>query len=212
MGILKGGLLGPVVNKTGNSFSRMHRNINVVSVLPRPSNEPPSDAQKESRGRFGTLSAFLNSIDHLIRTGFKHYSKGKDPVNVALSYNYDHAFIVSESEITLNYPKLMYSRGYISEPESPGLLALSNQIEFNWLPQRQSNYCKFTDMATFMVYNPAKEQFAIRIAASERYAQGFILDISHHWAGDIVHCYMSFSSKDGKLQGNSMYVGELTCI
>lgn len=211
MGILKGGILGPMVNKVGNASGRMHRDTNVISTLPRPSNEPPSAAQKEKREKLGLLSSFLSAIDHLIKTGFKHFSKGKDPINVALSYNYDHAFISDESGLRLNYPKIMYSRGYILEPESPGLMALSDQIEFNWLPQRQSKYCQFTDVATFMIYNPAKENFTKRIAITDRYAQGYLFDVKG-WTGDTVHCYMSFASKDGKLQGNSMYVGEVVCI
>src|SRR5690606_907647 len=140
-------------------------------------NEPPSAAQKEKREKLGLLSSFLSAIDHLIKTGFKHFSKGKDPINVALSYNYDHAFISDESGLRLNYPKIMYSRGYILEPESPGLMALSDQIEFNWLPQRQSKYCQFTDVATFMIYNPAKENFTKRIAITDRYAQGYLFDV-----------------------------------
>lgn len=211
MGILKSGIFGPIVNKVGNSAGRMHRDANVISRLPHPSNEPPSAAQKEKRERFGKLSNFLSAIDNLIRTGFKHYSKGKDPLNFALSYNYDHAFISNEAGLRLNYPKIKYSRGYIVEPESPGLLALPDQIEFNWLPQRQSKYCKFTDLATFVIYNPAKEKFVKQIAVTDRYAQGYLLDVQE-WAGDTVYCYMSFASKDGKLQGNSMYVGEVVCI
>jgi hypothetical protein len=212
MGILKGGILGPIVNKVGNASGRMHRDTNVISTLPRPSNEPPSTAQKEKREKFGLLSSFLSQIDDLIKTGFKQYSKGKDPVNVAYSYNYNHAFIVNEAGIHLNYPAIKYSRGYIVEPESPTLLPLTDQVEFNWLPQRQSNYCQYTDLATFLVYNPAKEIAIRQVAATDRYEQGHLLTIPKNWADDTVHCYMNFSTKDGKLQGNSIYVGELACI
>lgn len=211
MGILKAGIFGPVVNKTGNASGRMHRDINVISVLPRPSNKPPSASQLENRERFGILSNFLSYIDDLIKTGFKQYAKGIDAINAAVSFNYDHAFISDETGIKLNYPKIMYSRGYILGPESPGLLALPNQIEVNWLPQRQSNYCQFTDLATFLVYNPVKDNFIKRLAVTDRYAQGYVIDIEG-WIGDTVHCYMSFASKDGKKQGNSIYLGEVTII
>ena len=212
MGILKSGILGPMQNKTGSAIGRMHRNINVITGPYRKTNKPATAAQLDVQAKLGMLSSFLNAIDDLIKPGFKQYAKGEDPVNVASSFNYQHAFIKDEAGLRLNYAKLVYSRGYILGPESSGLLALPNKIEFNWLPQRQSKYCQYTDMATVMVYNPVKERFIKLKGVAERYAQGCLFDIPPHFAGDTVHCYISFASKDGKLQGNSTYLGELLCI
>lgn len=212
MGILKSGINGPVRNKVGPNITRIHRKLNVVTGPYRKSNKPPTASQLEAQTKLGLLSCFFSYIDDLIKIGFKHYSKGKDPVNVATSYNYDHAFLTEGTELTLNYPELVYSRGYILPAESPGLRALPAQIEFNWLPQRQSAYCQHTDLATFLIYNPAKDRVYRKVAATDRYAQGYLFDISKAFAGDTVHCYMNFASKDGKLQGNSVYVGEVVCI
>ncbi|WEK18972.1 MAG: DUF6266 family protein [Candidatus Pedobacter colombiensis] len=212
MGILKSGINGPVRNKTGSSVARMHRNINVVTGAYRKSNKPPTALQLEAQAKFSLLSSFLGSIDDLVKTGFKQYSKGKDPINVASSYNFNHAFLVDGTDFTLNYPELVYSRGYIVPAESPGVLTLPAQIGFNWLPQRQSTYCRYTDLATFLIYNPAKKMAFRRALVTDRYAQGHLLDVPPNFAGDTVHCYMSFASKDGKLQGNSIYVGELICV
>lgn len=212
MGILQSGIHGPVRNKIGPSITRVHRNTNVVTAAYRQSNKAPTPLQLEMQEKLGLLSGFLSNIDDLIRPGFKQYSKGKDPVNVATSYNYGHAFLTGDTGLTLNYPELVYSRGYIVPPESPGLLALPAKIEFNWLPQRQSTYCQHADLATFLIYNPAKEMAIRKIAITDRYEQGYQLDIPPGFAGDTVHCYMNFESKDGKLQGGSVYVGALNCI
>ncbi len=212
MGILKSGILGPVRIKVGPSVNRVHKNINVVTAAYRKSNKAPTALQLDVQAKLGLLSGFFSQIDDLIRIGFKQYAKGKDPVNVACSYNYDHAFLTDGAVLMLNYPKLVYSRGYIVPAESPGLLALPAQIEFNWLPQRQSAYCQHTDLATFLIYHPERQMAVRKVAITDRYAQGYVLDISPAFAGDTVHCYMSFASKDGKLQGNSVYVGALTCI
>ena len=212
MGILKSGILGPVRNKIGPSITRVHRNTNVVTAAYRKSNKAPTASQLDVQTKLGLLSGFFSHIDDLIKIGFKYYAKGKDPLNVASSFNYDHAFLSDGEKLKLNYPELVYSRGYIVPAESPGLLALPAQIEFNWLPQRQSAYCQYSDLATFLVYNPAKEKSIRRVAITDRYAQGYVFDLPTVFAGDIVHCYMNFASKDGKLQGNSVYVGGLTCI
>ncbi|SDL34443.1 hypothetical protein SAMN04487898_117125 [Pedobacter sp. ok626] len=212
MGILKSGIIGPVRNKTGPLVGRMHRSTNVVTAAYRASTKPPTTSQLGAQDKFSLLSSFLSNIDDLIKIGFKQFSKGKDPMNVASAYNYDHAFLATETGFTLNYPQLVYSRGYILPAESPAILPLPKQIEFNWLPQRQSMYCQYTDMATFLVYNPEKGYAISKPLATDRYAQGYLLDLPKEFAGDTVHCYMSFASKDGKLQGNSTYLGQLTCV
>lgn len=212
MGILRSGILGPIVNKTGSTVGRMHRNINVITSLYRENDKPATSAQLKVQQKLGLLSSFLSAIDYLIKPGFKQYSKGKDPLNVAYSYNYDHAFVEDQAGLRLNYPKILYSRGYIVGPESPGLSVLPNQIVFNWLPQRQSRYCQYTDIATVVVYNPDKQTFITAASVADRYAQGYVLDLLTDFVGDTIHCYISFASEDGKLQGNSIYVGELICI
>ncbi|SMC70316.1 DUF6266 family protein [Pedobacter nyackensis] len=211
MGILKSGIHGPVRNKTGALITRMHKGMNIVTGGYRKSNKAPTTSQLDAQAKLGLLSGFLSHIDELIKIGFKQYAKGKDPVNVASAYNYNHAFLTDGTELTLNYPELVYSRGYILAPESPAVLALPAQIEFNWLPQRQSTYCQYTDLATFLIYNPAKNRAYKRALITDRYAQGYLFDLPSSFAGDTVHCYMNFASKDGKLQGNSTYIGELIC-
>lgn len=212
MGILKSGIFGPMTNKTGPATGRMYRGTNVITSAYRKSNKPPTSSQIDNQAKFGTLNSFLSNIENLIRIGFKQFAKRKDPLNVAYSYNYDHAFLSTDTEFDLNYPELVYSRGYILPPESPAVFALPAQIEFNWLPQCQSKYCQFADLATFMVYNPTKEHAFKKIGVTDRYEQGYLLDLPKHYLGDSVHCYMSFASKDGKMQGNSMYIGEVLCI
>jgi hypothetical protein len=36
------------------------------------------------------------------------------------------------------------------------------------------------------------------------------MEIPADHLGDTVHCYISFASANGKLQGDSLYVGEIT--
>jgi hypothetical protein len=212
MGILKSGILGPMTNKTGPVSGRMYRGVNVLSAAHRKSNKPTTALQIDAQAKFGLLNSFLSDIENLVRIGFKQFAKGKDPLNVAYSYNYGYAFLSTATALELNYPELVYSRGYILPPESPAILALPAQIEFNWLPQRQSNHCQFTDLATVMVYNPTKKHAFKKIGITDRYEQGYLMDLPLDYAGDIVHCYMSFASKDGKMQGNSMYLGQVLCV
>jgi len=208
MGILKSGILGPFRNKTGSVVGRMHRGKNVITGLPKISDKPVTEKQLESQLKLGLLNSFLEDIDVLVDIGFKAYIKNNSAVNAAFKYNYGHVFREEGESFVIDYPKIVYSRGHIDTPESPQVDPAAGSITFSWLPQKQSTYCQFTDMASFLVYNPAKETSIILLNATNRYAQGHILEMPEGFIGDTVHCYMNFNSADGKKKGNSMYVAE----
>ena len=211
MGILKSGILGPVINKTGPTSGRMHRGQNVISGARKKSKGKKNitSLQLETRVKFALLIDFLSFTKDLTENGFKHFARSKDPANVAYSYNFPHAFLGDKSDFSLNYPELVYSRGYILPPESPAVQIIERSIEFTWLPQRQSIYCQLTDIATFLVYDPIAKRALKNIAVTNRDSQHYRINLPTVCQGHPLHCYMSFQSKDGKLQGNSMYIAEI---
>lgn len=211
MGILKSGILGPIINKTGPTSGRIRRGQNVISGArkKRRGKKKNTPLQLEAQAKFALLSDFLSLIKDLTEHGFKHFARGKDPVNVAYSYNFPHAFLNNSSDFSLNYPELVYSRGYILPPESPAVQIIDRSIEFTWLPQRQSIYCQLTDIATFLVYDPIAKRALKNIAVTDRDSQHYRINLPTVCLGHPLHCYMSFQSKDGKLQGNSMYIAEI---
>jgi len=212
MGILQSGPLGPFRKKTGPLIGRKHRGLNVITSLHHTSKKKPTVKQTEAQYKFGLLNNFLKIIKTVVNPGFAFYAKGQSAVNAAFSYNFDHAFALDEAtgEYQINYPKMVYSRGRVVTPEAPEVSASAGQLRFSWQAQNQSAYCQYTDMASFLVYNPARKKRISFTRAVSRYALGFTLEMPSEYTGEVVHCYMSFSSADGKLQGNSVYVAELT--
>jgi len=212
MGIQKSGIIGPFRNKVGPAVGRRHRGQDLIVPLPRLSTKPATGKQLEKRHLFGLLNTFLSMIDSLVNPGFKAYVKNNSPVNAAFSYNYDHAFVKEGDAYRLNYPKLVYSRGHIVTPEGAQVVSAGGKITFSWEQQNQSAYCQYTDLASFMVYNPAKDDFLVLRGKANRRAQSFEMEMPVEHSGDTVHCYMSFASADGKLQGDSWYVAEIVVV
>ena len=212
MGIQKSGIIGPFRNKVGPAIGRRHMGQNLLTALPHKSNKPATAKQLEAQHLFGLLNSFLSAIDRLVNIGFKAYVKNNSPVNAAFSYNYEKAFVKLDGEDQLNYPKLVYSRGHIVTPEGAQVISETGKITFSWLPQNQSAYCQFTDRASFLVYNPAKEKAMILQAPVDRYAQSFVMEMPANYVGDAVHCYMSFASVSGKMQGDSLYIAEVMVV
>ncbi|WP_316837083.1 DUF6266 family protein [Pedobacter nutrimenti] len=211
MGILESGLLGPFRNKVGAVIGRRHRGQNVMTGLYEKRRKSNSKKLLEAQEKFALLNVFLSNIDKLVTIGFKQLAKKQSPVNAAFSYNYPHAFVQTDEGILLNYPQICYSKGPVSTPESPAAAANDLEITVTCLAQPQSTYCLYTDLATFLAYCPAKEKAAKFIGVTERHTLNYTMKMPSDFAGELVHCYMSFSSADGKLTGDSIYIGEAQC-
>lgn len=210
MGILENGILGGFRKKTGTVIGRKHRGQDIMTGLyRRKKRRKTSSKQRSSRDKFGTLSAFLYDINELVKKGFKKLAKTRNPVNVAFAYNFDHAFIEEGDEITLNYPKIVYSKGHIEGPESISMVSESGFLILNWLPQPQSKYCQFTDRANILVYNPVKGKSLFFGSICARAELSYTME-TKLWIGEEVYCYIHFASEDDKIQGNSMCVGKIT--
>jgi hypothetical protein len=209
MGILHSGLFGGFSKKTGPIVGRRRKGQNVITALHHPSNKAATAAQLDSRQKFSLLNIFLGRISPLLDTGFKKYAKAKGAMAAAFSYNYDHAFVIEGDQYAINYPMMVYSRGPISGPLGAAVQIADGGITFSWLPQSQSVYCQFTDRATFLAYVPSIGVAFAAIDATDRYAQTYLREFPPGIEGQEVHAYMSFASADGKLTGNSVYIGKV---
>ncbi len=221
MGILRSGIFGGFRKKTGPIIGRRGRGMNIITGLHHPSTTEPTKKQGDAKEKFTLLTSFLNIIPDLVNMGFKHYAKNKRPLNLAYSYNYENAFVVEGDHFLINYPKIMYSRGHIETPDGAGVVLESSlvvsegssivsetrSIRFSWSPQNQSVYCQYTDLGTFLVFNPAKDKAVVEVNAIARYSLEYSVELPLDFEGDTVHCYMSFASANGKFRGDSVYVG-----
>lgn len=211
MGILSSGLLGPIRNKVGSSVSRLHRNKNVVTGIYRKRKTAPTDKQLVTQTKFGLLNSFLSKIKYLVEPGFRKYAKHKNEINAAYEYNFPHAFIQENDSFSLNFAELKYSRGRIATPDEPEVTIVNDQFNFSWSTQQQHASCQFTDLASFLLYNSDKNENIRLIGVVDRYAGSYSVTIPKRHHGHILHCYMSFASADGKLAGDSTYIGAFIC-
>ncbi|MFA4868289.1 MAG: DUF6266 family protein [Pedobacter sp.] len=207
MGVIKSGIIGPIRKKVGPSVNRVHRKTNVVTATYRTSNKPPTAKQLNEQAKFSLLNSFLSNIEELVKPGFKKYANSKTEINAAYKFNFPHAFLVTEDQISLNLPEIMYSRGRIATPDDTELILTNNLIQFNWAQQSQNPSCQFSDRASFLLYNQEKEQSLQFIDVADRYDREYNVKIPIDFKGDTLHCYMSFASADGKLAGDSVYIG-----
>lgn len=103
----------------------------------------------------------------------------------------------------------MYSVGKLAIPNRPKVKLIDeNLLLFNWLPETQGQFNRHTDQATFVAYNEVKKIIMIvSIPQVTRSSLLYHLVLPQGFSNDPLHCYMSFTSADGKTVSDSVYVG-----
>lgn len=183
----------------------------LVLPLYHKTTKPATEAQLLQRKKFRILRSFLNTLRMLVNPGFKAYVKKNSPANAALSYNFDHAFVMNGDEPEINYPKIVFSRGQITTPNGLQVSSAPEFVTFTWLNEPQSRYCQYTDRASFVIYHPEERTFWIRLDEVDRKTLNFEMKVPADLQGETVHCWMVFASADGKIRGDSKYAGEVVC-
>lgn len=214
MGIQVWGAFGGFQRKTGALVGHWTNGQNVITAVPHPSQKPPSTAQLNQRAKFRLLVLFMSWISPIIRTGFQNAHEEKQSAfNAAFRVNYKNAITGVAPNFTIDYPEFAYSKGRLSGAYGVVVEAsVVAQLEFNWLATLGTGIGGPTDMATIVVYNPAKDMFTSLVGAAARSALTYTLILPADFSGDMVHCYISFVSANGKLTSDSFYVAGLTVL
>ncbi|RZK79208.1 MAG: hypothetical protein EOO92_09785 [Pedobacter sp.] len=207
MGIIKSGILGEIQNQTGPVVARMHKGQNVItSRYKTKKTGEVSEKQQATRTRFSLLNEYLIAIQDLVDPGFKKFVKHNSPVNAAYSFNYDRAFTGEGEDLGLDRTKIMYSRGNVEVPESPQLVSEDGNFILSWSDVQQSQFCRNSDRLSFLIYVVEENSTSIFQNVCQRSELRYAVD-AKEFAGKHFEVFASFASADGKLQGNSCYVG-----
>ncbi|MBB5438825.1 hypothetical protein HDC92_002506 [Pedobacter sp. AK017] len=209
MGFLTGGIDYDMIGRVGNHVGRKRKGRNVLAMRPSKSNKPPTQAQLDQRLKFGLMTSFISRIASVVDVGFAAYDAKMTARNAAVGYNMEHAITGVSPNYSINYEKLLYSKGKLEMPEYPEIATVAAaRLDYSWPALTGITYAKGTDKATFLVYNEVKDKFVVLRGGALRSALSYNLLLPGNFSGDSVQCYISFVSADGKLVSKNYYVGE----
>ena len=212
MGKLSRGFLGGFQGQLGTAYGCFWRLMDLIKAMPRKVKRAPTEAQVPARLKMKLMTSFLARIKTFINVGFKHATApGQAAMNVAVAYNLNNAITGTAPDYTIDFPKLLLSKGNLP---LPGVITATAEaaakVKFVWA----ESYAGIAegsadDKASFIVYNETRSQFILITDAATRSALQYSLQLPPPFVGDTVHCYISFVGADGKEVSNSKYVSEL---
>ncbi|TCC98702.1 hypothetical protein FBD94_01995 [Pedobacter hiemivivus] len=212
MARIKKGILGGFSGKVGTVVGASWKTVDYMRGLPRPSNKPSTMKQLAQRNKMALLRGFLLGLRDVIELRFQNISK-YTPMNDALSYNMLNTIEGIHPEQSVNFKQLIFSKGDLLGTWSPKVVSIkSNSVDFSWKNGNFTPLCAADDQVTLVVYNPVKKVFCILENAGLREDKASRLLLPEDFAGDTLHCYISFYSENRKLASTNEYLGEITAV
>lgn len=217
MALFNNGILGRFSGLVGSVVGTKWRTLSVMKSRPKKITKPATQGQLDQRDIFSTMNNFLAHQHQAISMGFKPGKAEHTAMNIAVGHNLTHAVTGVSPHLSIDYPKVRFSKGNLLPAYNPTLTADEGRIlNLKWTTHpnafdpfdEEEPEERETDTLVVVLYNPLTNgHFYLRMG--NRGMGTFNIEIKGN-EGDINHVWMFFISKTDKAVSSSQYLG--TCI
>jgi hypothetical protein len=214
MGKLLKGINGPVSGKVGTVVGYLWHDMPVVRARPEKRKKPFTDKELNQQARFALMNQFLIPIKNLLNISFAHLAYRMNGFNKGFSYNVKAAIQGVRPDLSIDYSRVLLSRGDMTKPESVAVTATSpTNLQFTWMNNSGTGKALTTDQMFVAVFIPGKNYWFYKMNASTRKDENYVLDIttltkdiSVFYEGRL-HCFMGLLAEDRRDASDSLYTG-----
>jgi hypothetical protein len=204
----KNGINGPMSGKVGSVIASSWKGIAYIKSISEVSSRPGTQAQLDARRIFAIVSSWLRPLKLLINIGFQGFAQGKTPMNDAISFTLKEAVGGTGANKEIDFARAVFSKGELLTSWIEEMVALENAVlQAVWKDALASAFCRDSDQAYFVVYNPLKEKFVTFENAALRADGEVILQLPADFSGDAVHCYQFYVDDKGDAVSTTQYLG-----
>lgn len=213
MARFKNGINGGFSGKIGSLVGIESNGKQYGRSLPTKSKKPATQAQELQRQKFRLIRAWLMPLLELINIGYRLVTGAKTPMNAAISYHLKEAVAEQKGGLVVDFSKVVLSRGELIVSWVLEVLCLADRLlHIKWTSGFENAFCKATDRASFVVYNPSKDQFATFEAAALRSDGEVSLQLPQGFENDMVHTWMHYVDEPGDRVSTSVYLGKMVVV
>ncbi|SDJ05030.1 hypothetical protein SAMN04487898_101176 [Pedobacter sp. ok626] len=215
MAKIRNGIFGPIQGKLGNLVGATWKNIPYLRVLPNKTEngKTGTPAQIACREKFKFVTEWLVPFHPYVTVGFKNHANEKTEINAAFSINYKLATVGVYPDLSIDYRKVVLSKGYL-----PGFFnakaqfsANAKELELTW-EQNYNDDSSLDDLLILTVYNRELKIVDGFIGGVRRADLKCSLKLNPKLIGRSLDVYVSLISLNGKKVANSEYLGRVAAI
>lgn len=192
MGQINQGILGGFSGRVGTVVGSNWKSVHYMRALAVSVSNPRTDKQQHQRTKFGMTVAFLKAINPYVRVGYKSYTQRQSSFNAAMSYIIRNAVKGSGLELSIDYSKVLVSRGSLMPVFNAKSIVEDNKVIFSWTDNSGMGDAAKTDLAMPLAYNKDKGEAVYLTAADTRAQATTELALPQSWAGDAFAIYLGF--------------------
>ncbi len=214
MGKLLKGANGPFSGKVGTVVGYMWGDLAVIRARPKTRKKSFSDKELNQQARFALMNQFLIPAKNLLNISFAHLAYRMNGFNKAFSYNVKAAIAGQSPDLSIDYPRVLLSRGDLTNVEAMAVTSPSpTTLQFTWRDNSGTGKALKTDQLFVAVFIPGKNYWFYKLNVAMRQTGNYSLDITSLtedisvFYGKPLHSYVGFIAGDGKDASDSMYTG-----
>lgn len=207
MGVYKRGINGAFSGKTGSVIGSKWRNVDYMKGRAKPSQKPASEAQILQRKKMGMMSAFLRPMAHLFEWSYSGLdTRFKTAYNIVLGYHLKWAFTYEGGDCSIDYSKVVLSRG--SLPQTPDAVAETlsgGGLLIRWPAVIRNSFVSPEDAVNLILYNSSSRQLLISCGTYFREDGEARFFREEGMESGVWHVYLFYTSPQGE-NSSSQYL------
>lgn len=206
MGIFKNGLFGGISGRVGNIVGASWKGVEYVRSLPVNRVDPKTKKQIKQRNKMSVTMEFMKTVTPYVRVGFQMYvTDSLTAFNAAMSFNMKNAISTDADNVSLDYSKVMVSRGPLFITPNIKAERATGKIIITW-DKTLSEDAKRSDQLMVVAYNSFKQQSVYDLNAGKRSLSSTSIEIPLDWIKDKIEVYLAFKDAEGGIVSDSVYV------
>lgn len=208
MAIVSIGPNGVPNGKTGNLVFYMLKGQLVSRTIGKPGK--PSKAQLANRQAMAVTMQLLRPMCNFINCSFEQEAQGttKNPHNLAVSYNKKQALQGEYPNLSVNYSKVILSKGNLPAAKDLKLEKQAEGIHVRWNTQPDPGG-KADDIVMILLYIPSKNAAVDILNAGRRSSGEYLIPLRKDFMDLPIEAYICFKKANGKAISDSVYLGNL---
>lgn len=210
MGKCKNGIYGPISGRVGNLVWYSARGQGRVRTVGERIAKLTA-AQRVNCNSMATLMNFFKYLKPFLKVGFINETHGTllNYHNVATACNKATALIRVDDAATVDYAKIILSRGNALPPQNPQVEKSNEGLKFSWDYDVLKHWESRADQVMMMAYFPESNDATFVTSGARRSAGYDVLNIHPSNANKAMEIYISFVSDDRTAVATSMYLGRI---
>lgn len=209
MGKIRQGILGGFNGTVGTVVGGSWKGTAYMRGKAQSIKNPRTEKQMAQRMKFGLAQKFVKVMTAYLQVGFRNYTQHQTATNGAMSHTVRNCMVGKYPSFGIDPSKVLVSSGSLMPGRFCSVKVASNVATFAWEDNSDESHASMDDFAMPFIYNFTKREAIFTTEEASRVDCKATLKLPTDWDGDMLSCYIAFSSVQNNSVSNSVYVGDV---